>query len=130
LGGKKVKQRVAVTLAWFSPIDALHRNYRKAALWASKPEGPLKLSRENVDANTCLRGTLQHEVFEGDKAVPIVAGDAMSVQVNCGADAGKLTESVAYALAISLEVVDAPEIPVYDEVRAALHVRIASRARV
>lgn len=130
LGGKKMKQRVVVTLAWFSPIDALHRNYRKAALWASKPDGPLKLSRENVDANTCLRGTLQHEVFEGDKAVPIVSGDVLSVQVNCCADAGELTESVGYALAVSLEVIDAPEIPVYDEVRAALQVRIAPRARV
>jgi hypothetical protein len=70
-------------------------------------------------------------VYESHKAVPIVEGDNMVLHVNCQADAGKLTESVPYAIAVTLEVMNADGIHVYDEVRAALQARAAaSQARV
>lgn len=129
LGGQKVRHRVIVTLALFSPIDASHRNYRKAALWVSKLESPLKLKRENVDQRSCQRGTLQHDVYESDQAVPIVDNDKLVVQVNCQEDAGKLTETVRYAIAVTLATVNADEIPVYDEVRLALRPKVGAHAK-
>ena len=62
-------RRLTVTLGWNSPINPQHRNYRKAALWVSSPQSPLLLNRTCVDYQAARRGTVQHEVFEGEEAV-------------------------------------------------------------
>ncbi|MDB5357977.1 MAG: hypothetical protein JWN24_4430 [Phycisphaerales bacterium] len=121
LSGKKVWQRLAVTLAWFSPINAQHRNYRAACLWFTNPCGSLKLIRQDADWQAVMRGTLQHEVFESDKASAFKEDEVIQIQVNCRADAGLLKDSVPYAVAITLEVADGSGIPVFDEVRARLN---------
>lgn len=50
----------------------------------------------------------------------------LKICVNCKADAGNLEDSVPYALAVTLEVAEESELPVYEEVR----VRIPERMRV
>ncbi|HEV2293558.1 MAG TPA: S8 family peptidase [Tepidisphaeraceae bacterium] len=128
LSGRREWRRLAVTLAWFSPINPAHRNYRKAALWFSDPTQPLKLERTDADWQAVQRGTLQHEIFEGESAAAFSDGDALRLQVNCRADAGDLSEVVPFAVAITLEVAESSSVPIYGEVRARIEPRIAVRS--
>ena len=45
--------------------------------------------RSDCDWNAVQRGTLQHEILEGNKATPYVDGATMMVRVCCKADAGE-----------------------------------------
>lgn len=122
------RRRLSVTLGWISPINPQHRNYRKASLWISSPESPLLIERTCADYQAVRRGTVQHEVFEGEAAVAFVDGNDVRLKVNCREDSGKLTERIPYALAVTLEVDDALAIPVYEEVRVRLRVPVPVRA--
>ena len=109
-------RRLTVSLAWLSPINALHRDYRRAGLWVSALESPLRADRMHADWQTVQRGTMQHEIFEGDEAVAYIDGATARIKVNCRADAGRLDDRIPYALAVTLETAEALRIPVYEEV--------------
>ncbi len=70
------------------------------------------------------RGTLQHEILEGEQAVVFVDGDNLEVQVNCRADAGALDEDVAYALAVTLEVAEEIGVLIYPEIQERVRAQI------
>jgi hypothetical protein len=119
LAGKKTWRRVTVTLAWISPTNPAHQSYRRAKLWASPPQQELQVKRANsVHEKAALRGTVQHEVLEGEAAVAFADGDRFTCKVNCSSDAGKLEEKVRFAICVSLEVAAGVNINVYEEVRA------------
>ena len=128
LSGIAGHRRLVVTLAWFSPIHPTHRNYRRAAMWFNlQTADAIRVERSGCDYRAVQRGTLQHEVFEGEQASAFADGSNLEVKVNCREDAGHLVERVPYCLAVTLEV--APELPVsvYDEVRVRLQVPVAVR---
>lgn len=130
LNAQTVRRRLAVTLAWLTPINTRHRNYATADLWFDPPETDLQVKRTDVDYRMVKRGTVQHEVLEGDAAVPITEYDTMPIQVNCRADAGsKLVAPVPYALIVSLETARPLGVSIYDQVKVALD-RIRDAARV
>jgi Subtilase family len=124
LSGRKVKRRLAVSLAWISPINPRHKNYRKAALWFSQEKEALGLAKTDLDFDSSKRGTLQHQIFEGDKARAFVDGDAIGVKVNCAEDAGKLTEKIPYAIAVTLEIAEPVDIRIFEEVRDRIRQKI------
>ncbi|MBF0625095.1 MAG: S8 family peptidase [Magnetococcales bacterium] len=132
LSGRRGWRSLAVTLAWMTPIDPLNHRWRRTHLWFTSPESKLSvgsnkhLQRSGADWQAVQRGTVQHEVFEGEKAAAFVDGDEIVVHVSCREDAKVLTDAVPYALAITLEVADAIGIDIYAEVRA----RILSKVRV
>jgi hypothetical protein len=74
------------------------------------------------------RGTVQHEILEGEEATAYGDGRSIQIPVNCRAQTGKLDEIIPYALAISLEVAPRTPIPIYDQIRARLRVPVAIRA--
>jgi hypothetical protein len=76
----------------------------------------LRIKRAYVDWQSALRGTIQHEIFEGREAIPLVDGDAVRIKVNCRADAGPLGTSIPYALVVTFETSDELRVPVYTEV--------------
>jgi hypothetical protein len=117
LSGKKVKRRLAVSLAWTSPINPRHKSYRKASLWFSPERAPLGVAKKDLDYDSSKRGTLQHQVFEGVKARAFGDGDTITVKVNCAEDAGKLTETIPYAIAVTLEIAEPVDIKIFNEVR-------------
>jgi hypothetical protein len=118
LAGKTTWRRLTVTLAWLTPINTAHRAYRRAKLWITPPQDELLLKRENsVNDKAAQRGTLQHEVLEGEDAVAFVDGDRFECKVNCAADAGDLAGSVPFALCVTLEVAPGVGIPIYQEIR-------------
>jgi hypothetical protein len=126
LSGQRTWRRLTLTLAWLTPTNPSHPAYRLAHLWAD-PYGAnnghgcisetLKVNRRAVDYHTVRRGTVQHEIFEGERAGPFTEDEPLFIQVNCCADAGKLVQSVPYALVSTLEVAEGVSIPIYDEMR-------------
>ena len=114
-------RRLTCTLAWLSPTAANTQKYRTASLWF-EVEGTLASNRQGISSGqdgwrSVKRGTLQHEIFEGNTAEPFSDGDTISIKVNCRADAGKITAPVAYGLAVSLEVAEDIDLPIYNEIR-------------
>ncbi|MCU1305531.1 MAG: hypothetical protein JWN45_226 [Acidobacteriaceae bacterium] len=128
LSGIVGRRRLTVTIAWFSPINPLHRNYRRAGVWFEAPESrDLQLDRLQCDWRAVQRGTVQHEIFEGERAIAFIDGANIRIKVNCREDAGPLLDGVPYALAVSLEVAEALAVPVYEEVRVRLNIPVPIR---
>lgn len=123
LSGKLGWRRLAVTLAWMTPIHPLNHRWRRAHLWFASPESKLSvgsskhLERRGVDWQAVQRGTLQHEVFEGDKAAAFVDGDDIVIHVSCREDAKVLSDAVGYGLAVTLEVDASIGIDIYTEIK-------------
>lgn len=111
-------RRLTVTLAWLSPISARTQKYRTASLWFEMNNNSLAPTRRDADWQAVRRGTVQHEVFEGQRAEPFIDGDVIEIKVNCREDAAKIQNPIAYGLAVSLEVGENVNIAVYDEIRA------------
>jgi hypothetical protein len=127
LAGKAVFRRLTITLAWFTPANPAHRNYRRAKLWLTPPQTELAVKRNNsVYDKAAQRGTLQHEVLDGEDALAYVDGQKIECKVNCAADAGELATSIRFALCVTLEVAPGIGIPVYQEIRD----RIAPQVQV
>lgn len=131
LAGSQAWRRMVVTLAWFTPINPVHRNLREAKLELS-PGGkwdqlPLKLSRQDADHNQVLRGTVQHEVVEGTQQIAAYHdGDGILLHVTCKKDAtANLDHTIPYGLAVTLEVAEGVEIPIYEQLRARLKLQVA-----
>ncbi|HRG96613.1 MAG TPA: S8 family peptidase [Polyangiaceae bacterium] len=124
-------RRLTVTLSWFSPINPTHRKYRRAALWFEPPgQRELLVQRRGVDWRAVRRGTLQHEVLEGDRGAINVQPDGhLEIPVTCLAHAGSLDERVPYAMAITLEIAPGVKTKIYDEVRARVTARVPVRPR-
>lgn len=118
LSARQERRRLTVTLAWLSPISASTQKYRTASLWFEAINNGLAPSRQNADWQTVKRGTVQHEVFEGQRAEPFIDGEVIEIKVNCREDAGKIQNPVAYGLAVSLEVAEGVDIAVYNEIRS------------
>jgi hypothetical protein len=116
LSGIRGVRRLTATLAWFSPIHLRHRNYRTACLWYEIENKKLSAERRDTEWRLARNGTIQHEVFEGDRAVPIGSGDFLNFKVNCRADAGELRNTVRYGILVTMEVAPELGVPIYDEI--------------
>ena len=126
LSSSKANRRLTVTLAWFSPINVRRSEYRGMQLWYEVGgRERLMLERPFADYRSVRRGTVQHEVFEGDRLSVVNPGDTMGINVNCRSDAGQFSDSVRFGVLATLEVEPGIELPIYQEVREKLPVRIA-----
>jgi hypothetical protein len=121
-------RRLTLTLAWLTPINPGHRAYRRAALNVEPGGLPRQLvERGDVDQYGARRGTVQHDVLEGRRAVPYAPDRAIELVVSCRADAGELFGEAPYALIVSLEVAQGIGLRIYEEVREALRLPVAVR---
>ena len=127
LAGQICWRRLTITLAWMNPVNPRHQGWRRAALWFEPLKQFLRVDRQQADWRAVKRGTIQHEVLEGEQAGVFVDGDNVEIIVNCSANAGTLEEIVPYALVTTLEVREDIDIPLYEEVRVRVH---AARVRV
>lgn len=119
------KRRLTVTLAWLTPVDFNRRKYRVAHLWFDA-RNDIAQTRQYADYRAVRRGTVQHEVLEGEDASLFEDGDCISVKVSCRFDTNQISEPIRYGLAVTLEVADHLDIPIYQEVRDRIAVRIRS----
>lgn len=130
LSGTRGLRRLTITLAWLSPIAPGHQRYRKAQLWfttdATELIGTGRASNA-YDHNLVKRGTVQHEMFEGEKARAFVDGETVSIQINCREDAAGLDEAADYGLVATFEVGEKVPVPVYQQIRQRLREAIPIR---
>ncbi|WGK68391.1 S8 family peptidase [Candidatus Haliotispira prima] len=128
-------RKFTVTLAWLSPVVSTTQRYREAQLWfdfedgkeaRKKLEDKLSVTGIDSDYHATKRGTVQHEVFEGKRAVPISGGDTLQIKINCRKDAQKIDAPIAYGLVVSLEVAEGVDLPIYNDIRA----RIATEVKI
>ena len=120
LSDKKVWRRMTITLAWFSPINTNHRNLREAKLSFNPPNnGVLKINREDSDHNTVKKGTVQHEVLEGENQISVFQdNEVIKLHISCKKDATeKLDEEIHYGLALTLEVGEGIDISIYNQIK-------------
>lgn len=132
LSGLDVLRRLIITLAWFSPLNCNNRRYRKANLSFEPPYKAFGVSRIEADAHLVKNGTVQHEILEGKEIVSYQDGDYLIIPVICREDASNLDGEVHYGLAVTLEVLEDVDIPIYEEVRARIRdqIRIEERQTV
>lgn len=111
-------KRITATLAWLSPVNWRHRQYRRAALDFAKPKGFTELGGYlDVDGERSKRGTLQHAVWEVSRAVAGGVGSTIDLTVQCREQAGGLDgERVDFAVVISLWVAPELGVDVYAQV--------------
>lgn len=134
LSGSKEWRRMVLTLAWFTPVNPNHRNFREAKLKISPEKGErwkdlsLKLENRDGDQHQVLRGTVQHEVLEGSKQIAAFQdGDSISLHISCKKDAtARLDEAIPYGLAVTLEVAEGAQIPIYNQLRERLPQKVAA----
>lgn len=129
LSAQTIRRRLTITLAWLSPTNGICQSYRVAHLWFDA-KNDLASDRQFADHRAVQRGTVQHEIFEGNRALDFQDGDAIEIKVNCRADAGDIPAPIPYGLAVTLEVTENSlfPVPIYEEVRERLAVRVPVQA--
>lgn len=120
-------KRVTATLAWLSPINWGHRQYRRAALEFSKPKGFSNLGTAlGAVGDRPKRGTLQHVEWEIVPAVGVGQGTDLELTVNCKGQAGGLRgERVDFGVVLSLWVAPELNVDVYTQVEQQVAARVA-----
>ncbi len=126
LSSVTTKRRLTITLSWLTPIFNKETGYRGASLTFT-PAYQLTPNRIDADHNAVKRGTVQHEVLEGDQAVAFQSGDALAIKVDCRFDNVAVIDPVRYALAVTLEIAEDIDIPIYQEVYDRLLAQVAVR---
>lgn len=116
LASKTLKRKLTISLAWMTPISPATQKYRTAQLWFDA-KNDLANTRQYIDFREVKRGTLQHEVFEGNRATAFIDGDSIKIKINCSKDANDFSEKIPYAIIVTLEVAEGLELPIYQEVK-------------
>lgn len=124
-------RRLTVTLAWLSPVTPRAQLHRTARLWVDPPHAELYLKRAEVDHHGVRRGTVQHELLEGQQAA-VYADDAhLTLNVDCRLDKPTTPHiPVRYALVVSLEVGLNTQTDIHAQVRQQLRARAQAVTRV
>lgn len=122
LSESRIWRRLIITLTWLTPINPGHRNLREAKLELTSgstnwEKTPFKLERTDGEFNQVKRGTVQHEILEGNKSISTFQdGDSIKIRVVCKKDAtDRLDDIIPYGLAVTLEVKE--DIPIYQEIQ-------------
>jgi len=132
--------RVSITLAYWAPVTHGLKKYRASKVFftTSNAETISKLvGGDRIDAyyQAVLRGSLQHEVIEGDNSMGFVDGATFPIHVECmkdGQNSSGQTSRIRYALVASIETAAETSTTVHDEVRAGLlrlHAQTQARQR-
>jgi hypothetical protein len=116
---------LTVTVAWLSPVRSGHRSYRCVRIEAAPNEptvsfGVDRLSRQPMD-HPVKRGTVFHEHYHGQKAVPFVDGGHLNLRLWRKEDAGGIDGEVRFGIAVTIEAGES--IRVYEEIQQRLRVR-------
>lgn len=119
-------KRLTATLAWLTPVNWRHRQYRRAVLSFAKPAGMTELPKaSDVPSEDAKRGTVQHSVWEVNRAIPHGRGRDLELTVQCVEQAGGLRgERVSFAVAMSLWVAPELQVDVYEQVREQVQPRV------
>ena len=124
LSSQSELRRMTVTIAWMTPVNPVHQQYRQAALEPKLSGDSCGIERKASllpTEDTIKRGTIAHHIYEGERAIPFP--DNLPLSVVCREQGGGLDDPVPFALAVSFEVGIDSEIDVYEEIRTQLAVQ-------
>lgn len=130
LSGVNNVRRLIITLAWLSPVNVVSRKYRKAYLSIELPSDNIGTRRANADGQQVKNGTVQHEVYEGNNVVAFQDGDKLNISVVCREDADGLGEEIYYGFAVTLEVPESINLPIYEEIKERILIQVPIQAQV
>jgi hypothetical protein len=122
--------RFTITLACMAPTVGQLTRYRGAKVYFATPDTDLAGGdRSGAEHFAVRRGSLQHEIVQGTRAMVFGDGDVFPIHVECMDDAQRLRagKTVRYALVVSVETAEETSITIHDEVRTRL--RQQARAR-
>lgn len=126
LEGLRGFRSVTATIGWITPLNANKRSYRLVK-FAIEPGGDKNLSlgvdnsKHQPPPNAFGRGTIYQRRWEGTEARSFVDGGDLVLKVICKSVGGEIVdEAIPYGIAISLEVGEDVDVPVYEEVRTRL----------
>lgn len=128
-------KRVTATLAWLSPVNWRHRQYRQASLKFYKPGGGIPdlksgTFRSHVDA-TRGANTVQQIEWEIESSFGVGVGDNLALTVQCFGQGGLASDDpIEYAVAVTLWVDDALGVDVYSQVAQQVSVRARQSVRL
>lgn len=129
---------ITVTVAWFSPINPYHLDYRRTKLEVDiataadirkgepvvrKTTGTKRASDQPSDSSV-PRGTVFHTRYQGRKAVEYVDDGHVLLRVTCKERAGGLDQAIRYGVAVTVEA--DKSVPVYEEIKNRLEVPVGS----
>ncbi|WP_223286612.1 S8 family peptidase [Kocuria atrinae] len=124
--------RFTITLAYAVPTVGQLTRYRGAKVYFDTPDTKLAAGdRIEGEHFTVRRGSLQHELVQGSRAMTFGDGDAFPIHVDCMDDAQHLPKkkNVRYALVVSVETAAEVSTTIHDEVRARLRQQARERAQ-
>jgi hypothetical protein len=125
LSGRAEWRRISATLAWMSPVNPRHQQYREARLsFTTGDLTALQLRRTESEYHAARRGTVQHELFEGTRPITLGPASTFDITVQHGSGAGSERSSVLYALTVTFEVHAESDIEVYSEITQALRATV------
>lgn len=111
-----IKRKLTATLAYFSPISPTRQKYRSTQMWFEIDPIKLLPERQNTEWQKVIKGTLQHEIFTGDKVVVWDVDKPLIIKVNCKDDAEKIKDKIQYGLFITFEVAEGIDLDIYFDV--------------
>lgn len=124
--------RITITLAYMAPTASQLNRYRSVKVYFATPDKQLA-GGERIDAehSSVRRGSLQHEIIQGSRAMVFGENDTFPIHVECMDDAQHLAagKTVRYALVVSIETAEQTSTTIHDEVRARLRQQAHDRAR-
>ena len=131
LSGSVEWRRLVLTLSWISPVQAHTQKYRIAHLKFDAPRDVFDIDRTQAFHYMNGRGTVQHEILEGGKAVVYSQNQTLQINVDCRVRVGRLDNPVRFGLAATLEVGANAGIDIYQEIRDKLRtpVRVPAQSR-
>jgi len=125
--------RFVITLAYWAPTTRGLNTYRAAKVYFTTPDTKLASGdRVDADHNAVRRGSLQHEIIDGSKAMTFDDGTTFPVHIECMRDGQRSGDIglIHYALVVSIETAASTSSTIHDEVRSSLiRQRIRSTAQ-
>lgn len=129
MSGIVTLRRVTITVASLLPTRPRDRRHRASEVYFLPPTDDLLVARVDSDHHGVRRGSVQHEVLEGNQALAFVDGDVMRIKVSCRSLTGSHKDPASYGLAVTI---DCPEsgLPIHAEVASRVSLAVEVRARV
>lgn len=124
--------RFTITLASMVPTVGQLTRYRGAKIYFATPDTNLAAGeRIEAEHNSVRRGSLQHEIIEGTRAMAFEDGDSFPIHIECMDDAQRLRagKTVRYALVVSVESAVETSTTIHEEIRERLRQQVRDRAR-
>lgn len=125
--------RFTITLAYMAPTTGRLNRYRSAKVYFATPDTRLaRGDRTEAEHTAVRRGSLQHEIVEGTRAMVFGDGDTYPIHVESMADGlgMRARQMIRYALVVSVEAAEQTSTTIHDEVRVALRQRARDRTRI